>query len=649
MPVRRLLPIVVLAVALLAALQAPRYGLTDAAREAVVEPSPPWVEAGPATDGVAVWSDWLPMAASLPATPPWAAHVVQWLLWGLLALGVWRLGRAVGARREGAVAAAVLVAAHPLGVAAHADVAGRGPLIAILAMVWALALSLGPRSGPGARAWLRRGAVVLVLLAGLLAHPMVAVTPVVGGLALWTRWRRATPRLLFGETDWPSWLVQVGAVGIWLAARAAIPGIDEGVAAEHLALGADGEVGLAAGCRLVARGIRVAALGAPLVRRPWDVDWASVGGGAWEVWVGGALLVGLPIAARLVRTERVATPLWWTWALLLAMSQIAEPLPSAQPPALLVGVLVGLALLVGAVVRGRVAGSLAVAGAVALVVLPTARAATWFATEGTLLRHELATVPYAAPVRAALARRALEEERPRRALDVLGDREAPEHAALRVRALLDLHRWGSARRALEDVDGDGAAALRCEVAAASRSLDAVDLCRRAVDEEGPEPRVIVALARALERSRRSEAAEAALQRGLERHPDDPRLLGAAADLYEDAGWMRQAVDVLERWYARTGDPAVRRRLVDALGRKGRGDRGAGRHEEAVEALERALELAPERHALRYPLAEALEELGEAERARTQRETARGHGAQPPRRRGGAGRPGGGAGPMAPGP
>lgn len=601
---------------------------------------PSWTAPALATDGAALWSDWLPMAGGFGLDVE-GSHYLNWVLWVLLSVGVFALARSLGASALASAAVAGLLAAHPTGVAAYGDLAGRGPLMACVAMVFALTISLRPRSSSPRGRFATWAAVAVATAVALLAHPVAAVLPVPTALALWRRLERPRP-------SWSVWLqsascltVQLATVGVWMVARMAMDIPDAGFHETHVALGPDGEMLVADGLTLAMRGLYVSLLGAPLLPHPWDVVAPSMGWSTWTAWAGAAVLVGLPIVARRLGSEGVAVGLWWTWAVLLGLSQLAEPLPSAQAPALLTMLLIGPLLAFAPGIRSpRLAGAVLV-GSVILALGPTRWNAAHVNSELAWREHAVATLPDSSAPRAALARFHLREGKPRRALDVVGDDRSPSLAAIAVEAHLALRQWGTARRVLPHVEGAKAVLLRCAVASASEDVTAVRHCEQARRDLGDSPEILVSLARALERARLTKQAETLLREALAESPSEAMLHDALVSVLDRAGWMREAVVALEAWYALPDAPTmVRGRLVAALERKGRGDILQRRNEEAAQALERALEVDPAAHRIRFSLAEAYDALGRTEDGANQRAQAKAHGATPPPRPG-AVRPGGG--------
>lgn len=606
---------------------------TSLARQVMLAPvaAADWFSVATVTDGAVAWRDWLPMASSLAGGDLGGAHGLLDLLWIALALAVVGLARSVGMGWPGAAVAGALVAAHPVGVAAHADLAGRGPLLATLGVVAAIAIALSPprttllgRIGIAAAA----GAALVV---GLVGHPIAVLAPVVAVGGWWSlrrEGRRASDVLALAGP--------VVAVGAWYALRGAIAGDVNVDPAAHGLLGADGEVPVATGAALAGHAIWVGLLGTPLTREPWTI---IEGAQSWSqplAWIGLLFIIGLPVAARWVRVGAPAVALWLLWATLLALSQIADPFASAQAPALLTLVLVGPALAVGHLVRpGPIVGGIVAAACLALVLGPTASAARAYTTERTLLSHERDLFPSSVGLHLKVARHEVRTGQLNAALALLKgvDRDAPGAAALVVEANLGLNRWGTARGALKGVPEPAQTVLACRLGAAADEIGAVRHCERAreivrgTDGEGE---VIAALAKALDRNSRSDTAEQLLKDAIAERPDDGRLYAALVDYYERVGYLGDAITILESWRARAGQsPGVILRLVKAYERKGQGDLQEKRWQEAVEAFDRALELSPAQHQLRYHLAKALSELGQDDRARAEIQQATEAGVEPP--------------------
>lgn len=605
---QRLAPLAVAALAALAAAFTLDGGFTDAALEVARG-------AGRVSDGAAVWSDWLPLASSLPAEPG-AAHTRSLLLWVACALAVFALARRLGLSWGGATVAAGVFATHPIALAAHGDVAAQGLLWATLGLVGGVAAGL-PVMGPYRRRPELIGAAALAggcVALGTLAHPAVALAPLVTGLLAWSLWRSEAQRWersFFLRRAWPPLASQIAAAALVLALRAALGPASEPEPETNIAVGADGAIGLGAAGHLVIRALTQTLSSIPLVRQPWDVDWGSVSGSDPLAILGVALLVALPIGARLVRRAPLSAALWWVWAMLLFASQLAEPLPSAQAPALSVWLLVAPALALGVLVRGTVPTGIGLALCTALALLPTRMAAPWVADEESWSAAEIEALPDSPEPRIRVGRQRLEEGRPRAALAAL-EGSHPALALWRGRAHLMVKRLSQARRELRAAPGLDAEKLGCELRVEERDAAALRVCRAAYEQAPRDPWVIAAYARSLRQANRVAEAESLLRGALADAPRSRVLIGALARLMEQVGWMREAVEVWEhRLEVHPDDPHSRRGLVAALERKARGDILAKRYPEAIAALERALEVEPGAPGLHPLLHEARE--GAAER------------------------------------
>lgn len=551
------------------------------------------------SDGVSTWAGWRPLAGGLPALSVGAAHALSAALWVAAALLMLLSGRRLGLSLAGATLAAVLLAAHPLGAALHADLAGRGVLIGLLGLLGGLAAGLAPSRD------LPMAAVAAVAVAvGTLGHPLAALAP----LLLLLAWRA------LGQPVWGKALVVIGPVALvgWVVA---------------LALGAGGSFSgapnLAAALALTGRAALVGATGTPLVREPWDLDLDAV-----TLTDPLAILGALTLFACLTLLPKGRLPGVRIGAgiVLVAALLLAQPLwsfASEQPPALLFTVTLGFAFAVGALMpRGRawlvvpaVVSAAAVASAFAFT-----RPAQWLADEDRLELHEMAAVPDALTPRLTLAHRALSEGRHGDAITLTLGRPEQPLAQIRARALLALNRWSEVSRVIRGWQGPGKAAVECALAAARRDVTAERLCRAAIAEDPTDVFAHVDLARTLSRLGRADEAEALLRALVETHPEAASWVALVAH-FETFGWLEQAVEVLDEALARhPGHRRLSAQLEAVLLRKVRGDLLAKRYDAAIAAARRLLAVDPERHIVRYYLADALAAAGdhaaaEAERAR----------------------------------
>jgi tetratricopeptide (TPR) repeat protein len=234
-----------------------------------------------------------------------------------------------------------------------------------------------------------------------------------------------------------------------------------------------------------------------------------------------------------------------------------------------------------------------------------------------------------------MARRALDDGLPKRALDHAAAATSGPLLVARLQALIELDEWGTFEKLLRTVPaGAERAALDCLLAAARKDVGAERKCRA----EAIEPKVLDAtlgdasrraLGRVLETEGRPEEAELELRRLADARPTNANRKALVAYL-ERQGFVREAVAFLEAWLAeRPDDSSLEMKLAQTLERKVRGDLLDKRASEAEAAARRLLALQPERAQIRFFLAEALELKGDKTGAEAERAAAKAAGATPP--------------------
>lgn len=240
----------------------------------------------------------------------------------------------------------------------------------------------------------------------------------------------------------------------------------------------------------------------------------------------------------------------------------------------------------------------------------------------------------APPDRAAMARQAIDEGQPKRALKSVSDAASGPELVARMQALIELDEWGAFERLLRSVPaGPEKDALSCLLASARRDVGAVRRCEHDHERTVLGPTLFDhtqrALGRALETERRRDEAELVLKELAQTHASAANRKAVVAFL-ERQGFVGQAVDYLDAWVAATpGDKSLELKLVQLLERKVRGDLLGRRADEAEAAARRILTLAPQRAQIRYFLADALEMKGDKTGAEAERATAKAAGASPP--------------------
>lgn len=254
----------------------------------------------------------------------------------------------------------------------------------------------------------------------------------------------------------------------------------------------------------------------------------------------------------------------------------------------------------------------------------------WFAVATGLAACGAEQRPPADPV--VVARAALDEGLPKKALAAVGEAESGPALIARMQALIALDEWGTFERLLRRVPaGTDKEALQCLLAAARKDVVAERQCKR--DTVGLDPTLadatVRALGQVLETEHRPEEAEVTLRNLAKERPTNANRKAVVAFL-ERVGFVREAVDYLEAWLALTpGDRTLELKLARTLERKVRGDLLEKRAEDAEQAARRILALQPSRAEIRYFLADALELKGDKTAAEAERATARAAGAKPP--------------------
>lgn len=236
--------------------------------------------------------------------------------------------------------------------------------------------------------------------------------------------------------------------------------------------------------------------------------------------------------------------------------------------------------------------------------------------------------------REALARQALDDGQPKRALSEIGDAREGAALVLRLQALIALDEWGTFERLVATVPaGQAKDALMCLLASARRDVFAHRVCGASFDGavigRTLHDHARRALAFALETEKRRDEAEVVLRELARESPTGANHKAVVAFL-ERQGFVREAVAYLEGWLAASpSDKTIEFKLVQVLERKVRGDLLDKRAAEAEAAARRILALAPARAQVRYFLADALELKGDKTAAEAERALAKAAGAAPP--------------------
>ncbi len=612
--------LIVLALALLSGWPLWDAGLTAPAQQLFgPEATSGWI-----SDGVAVWRDWMPLSGSWGLESLQGERLLSLALWVALLGALYQLSCVVGLSPWARVLAVALVAAHPLSVPLAGDLATRGLLASgtLMVLTTVFAWRREGNEPPDRR---RLAAIFIASLLACLAHPIALLLPVILGLTSWLapseyRGQRVQLPSLFAV------LVPAATVLVVRWAKELPANVD--LTRHGAAL--QGEVPPLAGLNLVGQSLMGLSPAQIPIRRPCDVDLASAGASEPLVWLGGLALLAIPMVTRRLASPGLSLGLWWLWAVLVACSQIAEPLPSELAPGLLALGWVGAAVaLATALDRDQVRqGSLALAVAVGVLMVPDARHA--FSSEREALDARVRACPDAIDPRVQLARHVVTQGDGRKALELLEGLEGESVTETRFEIHLARRSWGPIRRELRSLSGDAALTWRCRAGSAMSELYAVPACAKAREALGDLPDLVAAHVVALARDRRVKEAEELARAQVELQPDQAVLWDALVTVLEKAGWMRQAVEALEQWHAsEAGSEHVKLRLGAALVNKGKGDLVQGRAEEAKKTFVRGLELQPKRHELRYHLARALRDLGDLEGAKREHQRAVDSGAEEP--------------------
>lgn len=576
------------------------------------------------SDGVAVWSDWMPLGGSWGLESLQGERFLQLGFWIALMGALYGLAHALGLTPWAGVLLVACAAAHPISAALYGDLAARGLLVACTFMVLSTALAWC-RDATRDHSPVELAAIFIVSLLACLAHPFALLLPVVLVLSSWMtlpdlRGTRVHYRPLVAATV-PALLV--------LAARW-LQGVPSGVdLSNHGAVVGD-EVAPSAGLALVGQAIEALHPGLLPIRRPCEVDVTSMGLGDPSVWLGALALLVLPMVARRLMSPTLSLGLWWLWAILVACSQIAEPLPSELAPGIVALGWYGAALVIAGLMDKEKLrlGGLALALAVGVLMVPSARQA--LAGERTALETRVASCGDAVDPRVQLAQYMATRGDGKNALSLLDGLQGDAVTATRFEIHIARHSWGPLRRELRGLKGDAALMWRCRAGAVMSELSASRACAEAREVLGDLPQLVAAHVTALARDRRVKEAEQLARDQLKLHPGETVLYDALASILEKAGWMRETVEILEEWYAsEAGSEHVKLRLGAALMSKGKGDLSQGRAEEGKATFLRGLELQPKRHELRYHLARALRDLGDFKAAERERKRAKDAGAEEP--------------------
>lgn len=238
--------------------------------------------------------------------------------------------------------------------------------------------------------------------------------------------------------------------------------------------------------------------------------------------------------------------------------------------------------------------------------------------------------PAADPV--AVARAALDDGLPKRALAAVGEATSGPALVVRMQAVLELDEWGTFEHLLRSVPaGPEKTALTCLLGAARKDVVAERQCRAPTPglDATLEDATVRALGRVLETEHRPDEAELTLRNLARKRPTGANRK-AVVSLLERQGFVREAVDFLEAWLAAVpGDRTIELKLVQTLERKVRGDLLEKRGADAKQAARRILELQPSKAQIRYFLADALELEGDTTAAEAERAAAKAAGATPP--------------------
>jgi hypothetical protein len=576
------------------------------------------------SDGVAVWSDWMPLGGAWGLESLQGERLLQWGFWLALMGALYGLAIALGLTPWAGTLLVACAAAHPISAALYGDLAGRGLLVACTFMVWTTAMAWC-RDPARRHSPLELAAVFMASLLACLAHPFALILPIVLVLSSWM----TLPHLRGARIHYRPLAAATLPALLVLTARW-FQGVPFGVdLSNHGAVTGD-EVAPSAGLALVGRALEALHPGLLPIRRPCEVDVASIGLDDPSVWFGALALLAMPMVARRLASPALSLGLWWLWAVLVACSQLAEPLPSELAPGIVaLGWCGGALIIAGLMDREKVrVGGLALALAVGALMVPSARHV--FTGEQVALETRVESCGDAVDPRVQLARHLATQGDGKSALTLLDGLEGEEVTATRFEIHLARHSWGPLRRELRGLKGDAALMWKCRAGAVMSEINAVPSCAKAREVLGDLPDLVAAHVTALARDRRVKEAERLARDQLKAHPDEAVLYDALVSILEKAGWMRETVEVLEEWYAGpAGSGHVKLRLGAALMNKGKGDLVQGRAEEAKTTFLRGLDLQPKRHELRYLLARAHRDLGDLKAAARERKRAQDAGAKEP--------------------
>ena len=232
------------------------------------------------------------------------------------------------------------------------------------------------------------------------------------------------------------------------------------------------------------------------------------------------------------------------------------------------------------------------------------------------------------------ARKALAEGSPRRAIGFVREATSGPELVLRLRAQIAIDEWGSAEGLLAKLpDGADKRGVMCLLEAARTDIGGYLRCEEARKLSYEDPvlgdEVAVALAKSYETEHRPGEAEKVLRALVGERPTAPNRR-ALVDFFDRQGFVKDAVEALEVWFAQSpDDPTLRARLGQLLERKVRGDLLDKRWADAEAAARRCLALIPQKGEVRYYLADALAGQGKANEAEAERATAKSAGVKAP--------------------
>ncbi|MFT7579560.1 MAG: hypothetical protein ACI9MR_001226 [Myxococcota bacterium] len=545
--------------------------------------------------------------AVMEAAPNWLPTV----LWAIAVMAFYAVTRRLAIVGGGALLAAVLLAIHPVGAAAHGDLAALWPLLSLTLSMCAIFCLLTPHRSP--IVWLGG----LLAMIAVLCHPIAFIMPV---LVTADFLFRPLVRIRPVQRVVAAWFgVIVGAFAVVIAGS--LPSVLGWNmlerATQHMAI--------------VGRALEMALTGGPVVRVPYDMLDVPMDGWTHSAVLAGLLGIGglLAVAAKVSRPG-VRVGACFSIAVLIMLMQPIVIFASPLAPAIVVFLVVGLLWTLVPLVPER-AWPVGVIGAVAaiLVTLVVPRPSLWFSSEDHLTAHEFEALDGPVALRLSAARKALTDGRAEAAIAVLETVTTLDAVPLRVRAMLEVGRWADAHRLIKAYDGPRKPALRCIQAVQRHEVTAIPRCKAAFDALPGDTQVTVDLATAHSQEKNGRVAEELLEALVKRTNSRAAHL-ALADHYERSRWLREGVVALEAWHAAyPNDALAKERLSSALLNKVRGDLHAKRYGDAVFAARRLLVLDPSMDVVRYYLADALEASGEAKAAAEERARAKASGVEPP--------------------